>query len=188
MSDNSGLVIVFTGLSGSGKTTVAHALKKELDRLGRRSFVLDGDRLRGFTPGLGYSREERIESAKFKMGHAKVLYEAGVVPICAFILGFREQREHARSLFDAAHYLECYLRCPVEICAQRDPKGIYKKAALKELDNVVGIDLEYEEPAAPAVIIDTDKLSVKEAVAVILGAIREKGIILCGGRGNNERT
>ncbi len=174
VSNNSGLVIVFTGLSGSGKTTIANALKEGLDRLGRPSFVLDGDLLRSFAPDIGYSRDDRIKSAKFKLSYAKVLYEAGVIPICAFILGFREQREYARALFNGASYVECYLRCPVEVCALRDPKGIYRKAALKEVDNVVGIDLEYEEPAAPSLVIDTDKVSVEEAVSVILEHIGDK--------------
>lgn len=177
MADKSGLVIVFTGLSGSGKSTIAGALKKELDRMGRRSFVLDGDRLRSFAPDIGYSRDERIRSAKFKMSYAKMLYEAGVIPICAFILGFREQREYARSLFGGAHYLECYLKCPVQVCAQRDPKGIYKKAALKEVDNVVGVDLEYEEPVDPAIIINTDRTPVEESVKLILEHIENSGVL-----------
>ncbi len=177
MSDRNGLVIVFTGLSGSGKTTVAQVLKKEFDRLGRLSFVLDGDQLRCFAPEIGYSRDERIKSARLKMSYAKILYEAGVIPICAFILGFREQREYARSLFDRAHYLECYLRCPADVCARRDPKGIYRKAASKEINNVVGIDLEYEEPGDPSLVIDTDKVSAGEAAAVIMKHIETKKML-----------
>jgi len=182
MADKNGLVIVFTGLSGSGKTAAAQALKKEFDRLGRLSFVLDGDQLRSFAPEIGYSRDDRIKSARLKMSYAKILYEAGVIPICAFILGFREQREYARSLFNEAHYLECYLRCPAEVCARRDPKGIYRKAALKEINNVVGIDLEYEEPAAPSLVIDTDKVSAGEAAAVIIKHIEEKMMLDRGQR------
>jgi adenylylsulfate kinase-like enzyme len=177
MSDRERACHCLYRIVGFRKNHRGAGLKKEFDRLGRLSFVLDGDELRCFAPEIGYSRDERIKSARLKMSYAKILYEAGVIPICAFILGFREQREYARSLFDRAHYLECYLRCPADVCARRDPKGIYRKAASKEINNVVGIDLEYEEPGDPSLVIDTDKVSAGEAAAVIMKHIETKKML-----------
>ena len=170
-------VICFTGLSGSGKTTIANLLADRLTNYGYRCCVLDGDQLRAETPHLGYSRADRVESAKIKLQRARKLFDAGLVPICSFQLAFHEQREYARTLFDEGDFVECYVRCPLEVCAVRDPKGLYLRRSRNEISSMVGIDIPYEKPVRPSLTLSTDVLTIDDSVGRIMGYLRERGIL-----------
>lgn len=168
-------MLCFTGLSGSGKSTIAAALARRLDRLGYHAFALHGDELRRFAPEIGYSRADRARSSRLKLSYARVLFEAGVIPICAFVLASREQREHARSIFRAGEFVECYIRCPLEVCMRRDPKGLYARRQRHEISSVVGLDIPYEEPADPELVIPTDERGVEECCDQILAFLIKSG-------------
>ena len=175
-SEQRGFVVCFTGLSGSGKTTIADGLADRLAQSGCRCRVLDGDRLRAETPHLGYSRADRIESARIKLQHARKAFDDGLVPICSFQLAFHEQREYARSLFDEADFVECYVRCPLEVCAERDPKGLYLRRRTNQISSMIGIDIAFEEPRTPSLSLSTHLLTVDESVDRIMSYLRERGL------------
>jgi bifunctional enzyme CysN/CysC len=148
-------VIWLTGLSGSGKSTIANALEKKLFSLGMHAYVLDGDNMRlGLNKDLGFTREDRAENVRRVSEVALTLYEAGLVVIVALVSPFAEDRDQARSLFPEGDFNEVWVRTPFEICADRDPKGLYRKAASGELPNLSGVGQEYELPAAAECILD----------------------------------
>ena len=148
-------VIWLTGLSGSGKSTIANALEKRLYSLGMHAYVLDGDNLRlGLNKDLGFTREDRAENVRRVSEVAHSLYDAGLISIVALVSPYAADREQARALFPADDFAEVWVKTPVEICAQRDPKGLYKKAAAGELPNMTGIGQEYEAPESAELVID----------------------------------
>jgi bifunctional enzyme CysN/CysC len=148
-------VIWLTGLSGSGKSTIANALEKKLYSLGMHAYVLDGDNMRlGLNKDLGFTREDRAENVRRVSEVAHSLYDAGIITIVALVSPYAADREQAKALFPAGDFAEVWVKTPVEICAQRDPKGLYKKAAAGELPNMTGIGQEYETPESAELVID----------------------------------
>jgi bifunctional enzyme CysN/CysC len=148
-------VIWLTGLSGSGKSTIANALEKRLFALGVHSYVLDGDNVRlGLNKDLGFTREDRAENVRRVAEVAHTLYDAGLVTIVALVSPFASDRDQAKALFPDGDFAEVWVKTPAEVCAERDPKGLYKKAAAGELPNLTGVGQKYETPVAAAQILD----------------------------------
>jgi bifunctional enzyme CysN/CysC len=148
-------VIWLTGLSGSGKSTIANALEKKLFSLGMHSYVLDGDNMRlGLNKDLGFTREDRAENVRRVSEVAHSLYDAGLVVIVALVSPYAEDRAQAKALFPKDAFAEVWVKTPAEVCAERDPKGLYKKAASGDLPNLTGIGQEYEAPSNPEVVLD----------------------------------
>ena len=171
-------ILWFTGLSGAGKSTVAHALEERLYELGCRTYVLDGDNVRhGLCKDLGFSSEDRHENIRRIGEMAKLFIEAGVITLTAFISPFREDRNQVRRLVEGDDFFEIYCRCPLEICEERDPKGLYKRARAGEVKEFTGISSPYEEPEDPELVLDTGKYSVEECVNQVVAVLRQRGII-----------
>jgi bifunctional enzyme CysN/CysC len=148
-------VIWLTGLSGSGKSTIANGLEKKLFAMGMHSYVLDGDNMRlGLNKDLGFTREDRAENVRRVAEVAHNLYEAGLITIVALVSPFSSDREQAKALYPEGDFAEVWVKTPAEVCAERDPKGLYKKAAAGELPNLTGVGQEYEAPTAAALILD----------------------------------
>ena len=171
-------VLWLTGLSGSGKSTIAAEVERILLTRGVHTYVLDGDNVRhGLSGDLGFSDEDRMENIRRIGEVARLFVEAGVVVITAFISPFREDRDRVRSLLDPGKFLEIYTKCPLELCETRDPKGLYAKARAGEISDFTGIDSPYEEPLDPELILDTGELSVEECVERIVAVLEDSGII-----------
>ncbi len=178
MNGHHSTILWFTGLSGAGKSTLAHFVEEVLHQRGCRTFVFDGDNVRhGLCSDLGFTPEDRAENIRRIGEMTKLFLEAGVIALTAFISPFREDRERVRSLVPHGDFLEIYCRCPLEVCEQRDVKGLYKKARAGEIPNFTGISSPYEEPVNAELIIDTGKLSLEESAAAVLGMLEERGII-----------
>ncbi len=160
--------IWLTGLSGSGKSTVANALEKRLFESGYRTYLLDGDNMRhGLNSDLGFGDSDRAENIRRAAEVAKLFYDSGAIIICAFISPFLKDRSFARELFADGRFVETYLSTDIAVCAERDPKGLYKKANSGELKNFTGLDSGYEKPTNPELIIDTAVVGVDESVEII---------------------
>jgi bifunctional enzyme CysN/CysC len=161
-------VIWLTGLSGSGKSTIANALEKRLFALGVHSYVLDGDNMRlGLNKDLGFTREDRAENVRRVSEVAHNLYDAGLVTIVALVSPYAEDRAQAKALFPQGDFAEVWVKTPAELCAERDPKGLYKKAAAGELPNFTGVGQEYEMPELADLVIDGAGL-VEESVQLLV--------------------
>jgi len=170
----------FTGLSGSGKSTLAHAVEARLYRYGIRSYVLDGDNIRtGLNSDLGLSPEDRKENIRRIAEVAKLMVDAGLLVFAAFIAPFRESRDFVRKLMSNWPYYECYVKCSLQVCEQRDPKGLYQRARRGEIPDMTGISAPYEEPEQPDLIVDTAALSLEESVDVVIRFLIERGVIYC---------
>ncbi|MGE3965541.1 MAG: adenylyl-sulfate kinase [Planctomycetota bacterium] len=164
-----GAVIWLTGLSGSGKSTIAQALQERLFRSGCQTYVLDGDNVRhGLNRNLGFSPDDRAENIRRIGEVAKLFADAGTLVITAFISPYRADRELARSLLGANEFFEVYVRCPIEVCEERDPKQLYRKARAGEIRSFTGIDAPYETPETPDLIVDTHEHSVDRCVDAVL--------------------
>ena len=157
-----------TGLSGSGKSTIANALEKRLLAQGSHAYVLDGDNLRlGINMDLGFTPEDRAENVRRTSEVAKLMVDAGLIVITALISPFEVDRQRAKSIFQDGEFLEVFVDTPVEICRARDPKGLYRKSAAGEIPNFTGVGQDYERPAHPDLILDGTKL-VNENVDLIM--------------------
>jgi len=168
----------FTGLSGAGKSTLAIALEKELYDFGIRSYVLDGDNIRhGLNKNLGFSPEDRKENIRRIGEVAKLFVDAGLFALSAFISPYREDRQMVRERFAPGEFIEVYVKCPLEVCERRDPKGLYKKARKGEIQNFTGISAPYEEPLNPEIIVETDKQTLEQSVQQIIGYLKERGLL-----------
>lgn len=177
-SHKSGLVWI-TGLSASGKSTIANELEQILFQRQVNSFVLDGDNVRfGLNKDLGFSPEHRKENLRRVGEVAKLLVEAGILTIAAFISPYREDRSMIRSLFQPEEFIETWCKCSLDVCENRDPKGLYRKARAGQLREFTGISAPYEEPESPEVVIQTDTMSVEEAVRSVVSYLEEKRIIV----------
>lgn len=164
-----------TGLPGSGKTTIARELEPELKKRGLCVEVLDGDEIRqNLSKGLGFSREDRETHLKRVTYVAKLLSRNGVAVIAAFISPYRNIREYARK--ETTNFIEVYVKCSVEACAKRDPKGLYKKASSGQIKDLTGPQDLYEEPLQPDLVVDTEKLDLRESVDTILAKLEELGV------------
>ncbi len=164
--------IWLTGLPGSGKSTIAQALELRLIALGRHTYLLDGDHLRtGLNRDLGFSREDRAENIRRVAEVTKLMLDAGLIVICAFISPYRSERRLARSLMAPGEFVEVYLDVAPSVCEARDPKGHYAKARRGEIPGFTGIDGSYEQPESPELRLDTEVLSIDDCVARILACL-----------------
>jgi adenylyl-sulfate kinase len=164
-----GCVIWLTGLSASGKSTIATELERELFNQGRLAYVLDGDNTRhGLCSDLGFSPEDRCENIRRVGEVVRLFADAGMICITAFISPYRADRDHARQIVPAGKFMEVYVNAPLEVCEQRDPKGLYARALAGEIKEFTGISAPYEPPLHPEVELHTDKLTVDECVSAIL--------------------
>jgi adenylylsulfate kinase len=171
-------ILWFTGLSSAGKSTLAHAVEEHLHQAGCLTFVFDGDNVRhGLCSDLGFSIEDRKENIRRVGEMTKLFLEAGVISLTAFISPLRAERERVRSLVPHGDFLEIYCRCPLEVCEQRDVKGLYRRARHGEIKDFTGISSPYEEPEKPELVVDTGLLSLDESVEIVLTMLRERGII-----------
>jgi adenylylsulfate kinase len=169
-------VLWFTGLSGAGKSTLAHAVEEQLHQLGCRTFVLDGDNVRhGLSSNLGFSEDDRRENIRRIGEAAKLMMEAGVIAMTAFISPFRADREAVRNLMPHGDFFEVYCKAALETCEARDVKGLYKKARAGEIKNYTGIDSPYEAPEKPELVVDTDALSIEQSVNEVLNLLQARG-------------
>ena len=172
INGHKGQVLWLTGLSGSGKSTIANALEKQLYAEGKKTYVLDGDNIRhGLNKDLGFTDKDRVENIRRVAEVAKLMCDAGLIVITAFISPFRTEREMARSLFQSDEFKEIFISTPLKIAEQRDPKGLYKKARSGEIPNFTGINSPYEKPINPELTIDTSKTSITQSVKKILEII-----------------
>ena len=164
-----GCVVWLTGLSGAGKSTIATELERELFNLGKHVYVLDGDNIRhGLNSDLGFSPEDRAENIRRVGEVAKLFADAGVICITAFISPYRTDRASIRKITPAGKFIEVFINAPIEICEQRDPKGLYAKARAGEIKEFTGISAPYEAPVQPEIELHTEKLTVAESVAKIV--------------------
>ena len=169
LNGHPGRALWFTGLSGSGKSTVANALEQALHEKGVHTYILDGDNVRhGLNRDLGFTDADRIENVRRVAEVTKLMVDAGIVVITSFISPFRSERRMARELFDAGEFVEVYVNVTLDQAEERDPKGLYKKARRGELPNFTGIDSAYEEPEMPEIELQTGERSVEECVEQIL--------------------
>jgi bifunctional enzyme CysN/CysC len=165
LNGHQGKVIWFTGLSGSGKSTIANALEKALHAQGRRTYILDGDNVRqGLNKDLGFTDADRVENIRRIAEVAKLMMDAGLIVMTAFISPFRAERQMARELIGAENFIEVFVDTPLAVCEQRDPKGLYKKARSGQLPNMTGINSPYEAPINPELVVDTAQRGVEAAL------------------------
>jgi adenylylsulfate kinase len=169
-----GVTLWFTGLSGSGKSTLAIAMEEALFNRGCRTFVLDGDNVRhGLNRDLGFSPEDRTENIRRVGEVAKLFNSAGTMVCTAFISPYREDRDNNRAIMPEGDFIEIYVDAPLEVCEERDPKGLYEKARAGEIQGFTGIDAPYEEPKNPEIQVKTAEHPVEECVDQILDWLRE---------------
>ena len=169
------MMIWFTGLSGSGKSTIAIALERELQKRGLLCRILDGDNIRsGINNNLGFSEEDRVENIRRIAEIGKLFVDTGIITIAAFISPNNDIREMAANIIGKENFLEIFVSTPIEECERRDVKGLYAKARRGEIKNFTGISAPFEAPANPALSIDTSKLSVEESVNKLLELILPK--------------
>ncbi|MGH8529496.1 MAG: adenylyl-sulfate kinase [Nevskiales bacterium] len=178
VNSHRGLTLWFTGLSGSGKSTIAVALEEALFERGCRTYILDGDNVRfGLNKDLGFSPEHRVENIRRIGEVSKLFREAGVINLVAFISPYRSERDLARSLSTDGDFIEIYVDAALDVCEQRDPKGLYKKARAGQIPEFTGISAPYEAPLKPEIHLHTDKATVAENAQTILDYLRSKGYI-----------
>ena len=173
-----GVTIWLTGLSGSGKSTIAVELEHALIENQHQAYILDGDNIRhGLNKNLGFSPEDRTENIRRIGEVAKLFTEANIITIAAFVSPYREDRDNVRMLLDHDGFIEIYIKCSLEVCEARDTKGLYKKARAGEVKDFTGISAPYEEPLYPELTIDSSKLSVEESTRAILNYLEENGYV-----------
>jgi bifunctional enzyme CysN/CysC len=169
LNGHKGKVIWFTGLSGSGKSTIANALEKELHDLGQRTYILDGDNVRqGLNKDLGFTDADRVENIRRVAEVAKLMMDAGMIVMTAFISPFRAEREMARELIGQENFVEVFVDTPLAVCEQRDPKGLYKKARNGQIPNMTGISSPYEIPENPSFVVASNQSSIANIISDLL--------------------
>lgn len=178
INEHKGCTVWLTGLSGSGKSTIANLLEKALWERGSRSYVLDGDNVRhGLNKDLGFSPEDRTENIR-RIGEVAALFtDAGVINVTAFISPYREDRDSVRAIMKDGDFVEVFVDCDLDECERRDPKGLYKKARAGEIPEFTGISAPYEEPNSPELIINTTEQTPEDSLAEILGYLESKGYL-----------
>lgn len=170
-------VLWFTGLSGAGKSTLAHAVEERLHQMGCRTYVLDGDNVRhGLCGDLGFSAADRSENIRRIGEVAKLMIDAGLIALTAFISPFRADRERVRGMVMHGEFIEIYCQCGVEVCETRDVKGLYKRARAGEVKDFTGISSPYEAPLKPELVVDTAHQPLDVCVEQVLRCLRERGL------------
>jgi adenylylsulfate kinase len=178
LNGHKGCTVWLTGLSGSGKSTIAVDLEKALLSRGTRAYILDGDNIRhGLNKNLGFSPEDRTENIRRIGEVAKLFTEAGMVAVTAFISPYRADRDQVRAIMADGDFIEVHVDCPVEVCEQRDVKGLYKKARAGEIKEFTGISAPYEAPEKPELRIDTTGQSVDASAIQIISCLERRGVI-----------
>ena len=173
-----GAVLWFTGLSGSGKSTIGHRVERMLIERGAFAYVLDGDNVRhGLNSDLGFAAEDRVENIRRIGEVARLFADAGALVLSAFISPYRKDRDRVRGLMGPGEFIEVFVDTPLEICEARDPKGLYKKARAGEISNFTGLDAPYEVPENPEVHLQTANLSVDAAAAQVIRYLDEENIL-----------
>jgi adenylylsulfate kinase len=173
-----GCLIWLTGISASGKSTIAVETEKRLFDMGYNVYLLDGDNMRhGLNRDLGFTPEDREENIRRIAEVSKLFRNAGIITISAFISPYRKDRDIARNLLEPGQFFETHIKCSIEECIRRDPKGLYKRALDGEIKNFTGISAPYEEPESPEMILNTEELSVRESVETIINTLISSGII-----------
>ncbi|MCF6436411.1 MULTISPECIES: adenylyl-sulfate kinase [Pseudoalteromonas] len=171
-------VLWFTGYSGSGKSTVAGALESALHQQGVHTYLLDGDNVRhGLCKDLGFSDADRVENIRRVGELSKLMADAGLVVLTAFISPFRAERDMVRELLADGEFIEVFLDTPLDVCEQRDPKGLYKKARAGEIKHFTGIDSDYQVPSNPEVRLDTSKNTLQQSVEQLVEYLKTRNII-----------
>lgn len=169
----------FTGLSGSGKSTLAHAVEEHLHLMGCRTYVFDGDNVRhGLCGDLGFNLSDRKENLRRIAEMVKLFLDSGVLSLTAFISPMEADREMAKMIIGNDNVIEVFCNCPLDICEQRDVKGLYKKARAGEIANYTGISSPYEKPQHPDMDIDTGHIPLQKCVKIIIDELKERGIII----------
>ena len=175
LSGHNSFVVWFTGLSGSGKSTIANQLEKKFFDMGLRTYSLDGDNIRsGLNKGLSFTEEDRTENNRRISEVAKLFVDAGVITITAFISPLEEDRKRAKEIIGTNNFIEVFVNTPLEVCEKRDVKGLYKKARQGEIKNFTGISSPYEAPKNPDIEIKTEKESIEESVERIFKVLQAK--------------
>jgi len=173
-----GAIVWFTGLSGSGKSTIAVELEKRLFDMGAQVFLLDGDNIRhGLNKNLGFSPEDREENIRRIGEVAKLFMESGTIALTAFISPYRGDRDKVRAMVDDGRFIEVHVDTDLDTCVQRDPKGLYKKALAGEIKEFTGVSAPYEVPEKPEITLNTSVLSVEESVNAVIEALLERKIV-----------
>ena len=173
-----GVTIWLTGLSGSGKSTIAVEIEHALIENRHQAYILDGDNIRhDLNKNLGFSPEDRTENIRRIGEVAKLFTDAGIITITAFISPYREDRDAVRKLLNNGEFIEVYVKCPLDVCEERDTKGLYKKARAGEVKDFTGISAPYEEPLNPELTIDSSKLTVEESARAVLNYLEENGCV-----------
>ena len=168
----------FTGLSGAGKSTIANIAEKKLNAKGKHTYLLDGDNVRyGLNKDLGFTDDERIENIRRVGEVAKLFVDAGIITIASFISPFRSDRRLVRNLFDEDEFIEVFVSAPLELCEQRDPKGLYKKARAGEIPHFTGIDSPYETPEREHIILNTASLTAEQCADQLVEYMMDNGFI-----------
>jgi len=174
-------VLWFTGLSGAGKSTIANLVEKKLYAINRHTYLLDGDNVRhGLNRDLGFTDVDRVENIRRVGEVAKLMVDAGLIVLTAFISPFRAERQMVRSLLEGGEFFEVYIETPLAVAEQRDVKGLYKKARKGEIKNFTGIDSPYEAPETPDIRVDTTKMSAEEAADYIVKVLEDRGMLTGG--------
>ncbi|ALO40710.1 MULTISPECIES: adenylyl-sulfate kinase [Pseudoalteromonas] len=172
------VILWFTGFSGSGKSTVAGALESALHQQGVHTYLLDGDNVRhGLCKDLGFSDEDRVENIRRVGELSKLMVDAGLVVLTAFISPFQAERDMVRNLVGDGEFIEVFLDTPLDVCEQRDPKGLYKKARAGEIKHFTGIDSDYQVPVNPEIRIDTSANSLEQSVQQLVAYLKDKQVI-----------
>lgn len=175
MNGHKGQVVWLVGLSGSGKSTIASELERRLYEAGRHTYILDGDNIRaGLNADLDFSDQSRKENLRRITEVAKLMADAGLIVLTAFITPFEEERKKAKEIIGAKNYMEVFVNCPLEVCEQRDVKGLYAKARRGEISNFTGISSPFQAPQSPDVEVASDQLSIEESVDLILNALNKR--------------
>ena len=178
LNGQSPVLLWFTGLSGAGKSTIANNLERKLHALGKRTFVLDGDNVRhGLNRDLGFTEADRVENIRRVAEVAKLFVEAGLITIVSFISPFRAEREMARGLMGPDEFVEIFVDTPLEICEQRDPKGLYRKARRGELRNFTGLDSPYERPETPELVLDSFNQHPEDLADRVITFLQRRGVL-----------
>ncbi|NMH70135.1 adenylyl-sulfate kinase (plasmid) [Cytobacillus spongiae] len=178
LNGHQSFILWFTGLSASGKSTIANALAHSLFQQGKQVYVLDGDNVRhGLNHDLGFNEKDRKENIRRIGEVSKLFIDSGQIVLTAFISPYREDRDVVRKLVGPEEFMEVYVHCSIETCEKRDPKGLYKKARKHEITHFTGISAPYEEPENPEIILDTEKNTIEECVESLLSELKHKQLI-----------